>query len=296
MRYRHPAVRHEAYRVDCRLIPAHAGKTTSHDPAHRSAKAHPRSCGENPLLVVGDPRRQGSSPLTRGKRHRDVRGRLQGRLILDHAGKTCVYGAATRRAGAHPRSCGENTRVMAMPEVEAGSSPPMRGKRRGRRRSHLPARLIPAHAGKTQARWGSQPLPRAHPRSHGENAPIATTARPIGGSSPLTRGKRIGALPHDEDLGLIPAHAGKTFERRRTRRTCWAYPRSRGENLTTKDTSGRPLGSSPLARGKLGRLVTERSKEGLIPAHAGKTPILLGENCRYGLIPAHAGKTRLRRL
>ena len=33
----------------------------------------------------------------------------------------------------------------------------------------------------------------------------------------------------------------------------------------------RPLGSSPLARGKLGRLVTERSKEGLIPAHAGKT-------------------------
>ena len=28
---------------------------------------------------------------------------------------------------------------------------------------------------------------------------------------------------------------------------------------------------SPLARGKLGRLVTERSKEGLVPAHAGKT-------------------------
>ena len=53
-----------------RLIPAHAGKTTSRSPCTWSCRAHPRSRGENAdrrawaFLIVG------SSPLTRGKPHR----------------------------------------------------------------------------------------------------------------------------------------------------------------------------------------------------------------------------------
>ena len=50
-----------------------------------------------------------------------------------------------------------------------------------------------------------------------------------------------------------------------------AHPRSRGENRS----STRPLthfpGSSPLTRGKPSVVRRERSRSGLIPAHAGKT-------------------------
>ena len=51
-----------------RLIPAHAGKTSSFVFPTRLRWAHPRSRGENNDLVRHAGRVQGSSPLTRGKR------------------------------------------------------------------------------------------------------------------------------------------------------------------------------------------------------------------------------------
>ena len=51
-----------------------------------------------------------------------------------------------------------------------------------------------------------------------------------------------------------------------------AHPRSRGENPTAAATSTRPKGSSPLTRGKPGRIRARRRGTRLIPAHAGKTP------------------------
>ena len=50
------------------LIPAHAGKTTGNETSVSPRRAHPRSRGENRVLVGGDQGRAGSSPLTRGKR------------------------------------------------------------------------------------------------------------------------------------------------------------------------------------------------------------------------------------
>ena len=52
------------------LIPAHAGKTSSRERATASTWAHPRSRGENLKQVALDVNKAGSSPLTRGKRHR----------------------------------------------------------------------------------------------------------------------------------------------------------------------------------------------------------------------------------
>ena len=52
----------------CRLIPAHAGKTTPNQRLVRIAQAHPRSRGENDDSVAEEPELLGSSPLTRGKR------------------------------------------------------------------------------------------------------------------------------------------------------------------------------------------------------------------------------------
>ena len=49
------------------LIPAHAGKTRRGRRRRRSARAHPRSRGENTIAFDREKAARGSSPLTRGK-------------------------------------------------------------------------------------------------------------------------------------------------------------------------------------------------------------------------------------
>ena len=194
-----------------RLIPAHAGKTTTRDADHDATRAHPRSRGENSWLSPRTRWYQGSSPLTRGKH--DLRDRLtpEDRLIPAHAGKTATLRFRLYRRGAHPRSRGENGDLARHECLHSGSSPLTRGK------PWVPGivwetnRLIPAHAGKTAPRVMLVSRARAHPRSRGENSSAAHPARGSGGSSPLTRGKRARSGPSNQHLGLIPAHAGKTY-------------------------------------------------------------------------------------
>ena len=72
------------------LIPAHAGKTSSPPSWEPGRAAHPRSRGENFLIVNVERKVDGSSPLTRGK-HQTDRVRIHSRgLIPAHAGKTRV--------------------------------------------------------------------------------------------------------------------------------------------------------------------------------------------------------------
>ena len=99
----------------------------------------------------------------------------------------------------------------------------------------------------------------------------SSSSHPTAGSSPLTRGKREVAKVRGCDLGLIPAHAGKTRSRRRRRMAWPAHPRSRGENAVASAATHGVAGSSPLTRGKLGLAVVAVGALGLIPAHAGKT-------------------------
>ena len=112
---------------------------------------------------------------------------------------------------------------------------------------------------------------RAHPRSRGENAVLWVAMRADGGSSPLTRGKRLERATHPGGHGLIPAHAGKTRSTPAPGTASRAHPRSRGENI--KDAVGSVIdwGSSPLTRGKRRVRPSSHSTPGLIPAHAGKT-------------------------
>ena len=110
--------------------------------------------------------------------------------------------------------------------------------------------LIPAHAGKTKKGVRSSELGGAHPRSRGENPSAARPAKASGGSSPLTRGKQGIGLQSEEELGLIPAHAGKTMSPGTTRPRPRAHPRSRGENALGITTCTPAPGSSPLTRGK----------------------------------------------
>ena len=93
----------------------------------------------------------------------------------------------------------------------------------------------------------------------------------MGGSSPLTRGKRLAARRRESRPRLIPAHAGKTTRPGPSYGRSPAHPRSRGENLPRFRVVGVEAGSSPLTRGKQDPGSAQNQQNGLIPAHAGKT-------------------------
>ena len=194
-----------------RLIPAHAGKTETLSSGTTSLAAHPRSRGENGCGSPDVPRCTGSSPLTRGKPvAASWLGKVAG-LIPAHAGKTLAPTPEAPARPAHPRSRGENRRTSCWRLTTRGSSPLTRGKLRGRRVARCRARLIPAHAGKTKASFASVTSLPAHPRSRGENCRESWSRSSRKGSSPLTRGKRESNPPSPACVGLIPAHAGKTY-------------------------------------------------------------------------------------
>ena len=216
--------------------------------------AHPRSRGENSIEETTGALASGSSPLTRGKRSPLPRPLRRLRLIPAHAGKTRprFRRAPTRRA--HPRSRGENARQGG--PITSGPW------------------LIPAHAGKTRPILGGLFTDGAHPRSRGENLLAQRQEHMAAGSSPLTRGKRIGESVAHATARLIPAHAGKTCTMRRATPTCEAHPRSRGENRRLHGLDEERTGSSPLTRGKRLALAARPRARRLIPAHAGKTLLL----------------------
>mgnify|MGYP000997653291 CR=1 FL=1 len=212
------------------LIPAHAGKTRWKQRILQVWEAHPRSRGENTSPMSDLQTRDGSSPLTRGKLEVGLLGGGSLGLIPAHAGKTRLPWALAGPPQAHPRSRGENPPRLSPARQVPGSSPLTRGKPRADENIRLGYGLIPAHAGKTPPRRATKRGRRAHPRSRGENPPIA----------------RSDPTPP----WLIPAHAGKTARGRVGVNMTGAHPRSRGENIARDIPSGKTAGSSPLTRGK----------------------------------------------
>ena len=191
------------------LIPAHAGKMGCAGSRTSGRRAHPRSRGENHMVLSWLARRRGSSPLTRGKFPAHNTGVFKRGLIPAHAGKMMPRVQVLRGLGAHPRSRGENSVSGAATNELSGSSPLTRGKSP---RDVSPARaerLIPAHAGKIFGGTGARTHARAHPRSRGENGPVLHPVIASDGSSPLTRGKSLMDRGQELREGLIPAHAGK---------------------------------------------------------------------------------------
>ena len=198
--------------------------------------------------------------------------------------QTCVQVAAD--LGSSPLTRGKHDEVDGLGD-HGGSSPLTRGKPRRLRRRHLVVRLIPAHAGKTNAVLRPDTKTRAHPRSRGENLALYVTGSAFPGSSPLTRGKLLQRERQQGRHGLIPAHAGKTLPGCGIRRGGGAHPRSRGENWAGVAAAYTGRGSSPLTRGKPPQKTRTRG-----------SPLTRGKRFRRGalrllpgLIPAHAGKT-----
>ena len=253
------------------LIPAHAGKTEAAPTWSCSARAHPRSRGENSTRTATRLLLSGSSPLTRGKRTRPAAAHTRTGLIPAHAGKTLEQFVGHFAHEAHPRSRGENVRPKPASAYLVGSSPLTRGKRVTGCNKLVTRGLIPAHAGKTAGPTKPPKTASAHPRSRGENRPWTARWARSWGSSPLTRGKQACNKSCNKTRGLIPAHAGKTTRTGEPVPSTTAHPRSRGENSRHVHVVAPLKGSSPLTRGKLPSRRSIASQDGLIPAHAGKT-------------------------
>ena len=216
----------------------------------RMCAAHPRSRGENDSSFAFFPKNCGSSPLTRGKLRRHRRRVRRERLIPAHAGKTGRAGQRVAGLPAHPRSRGENADHDRPANRSTGSSPLTRGKPDGLSPLSSAARLIPAHAGKTDPPIDCRSRRTAHPRSRGENRSRRSSPSSRRGSSPLTRGKRRGRTTPGRPPRLIPAHAGKTPNEFTHYSSVTAHPRSRGENAQGHILTRSFEGSSPLTRGK----------------------------------------------
>ena len=132
-----------------RLIPACAGKTQRAGLPGPGFPAHPRVCGENDTKFEGSWAEGGSSPRVRGKQWFDGTGSPTGRLIPACAGKTRELQRGPLVLSAHPRVCGENTKLARTMCAHHGSSPRVRGKLDLIQNRVMVAGLIPACAGKT---------------------------------------------------------------------------------------------------------------------------------------------------
>ena len=115
-------------------------------------------------------------------------------LIPAHAGKTPHVCHRVGDQPAHPRSRGENVSGSVNWSSYGGSSPLTRGKLWREQPWMIYNGLIPAHAGKTHGARAGHGHGQAHPRSRGENPTSLETGRWGRGSSPLTRGKRVGTV------------------------------------------------------------------------------------------------------
>ena len=157
---------------------------------------------------------QGTSPRTRGKL-------LRGRPLVcpvwnipAHAGKTYSNPSPSRTTAEHPRARGENRFDCEQLAALWGTSPRTRGKPPPTLLHAGPLGNIPAHAGKTRCRRARRCPSREHPRARGENGLIEPPETTPIGTSPRTRGKRVGFPQFFRVQRNIPAHAGKTHPRR----------------------------------------------------------------------------------
>ena len=254
-----------------RIIPAHAGQTTSGLPGSVTSSDHPRACGANVEMHASLGSHVGSSPRMRGKLICRFCRRCRMRIIPAHAGQTTRTTSCPARYPDHPRACGANLGKIGSLFGSFGSSPRMRGKRRPRPCPRTPVRIIPAHAGQTSgSRWGLDGN-ADHPRACGANAPVHVAARDPAGSSPRMRGKPVRSRRLRARRRIIPAHAGQTNSVPAKRSSHADHPRACGANGQQFLTNLGTFGSSPRMRGKP-RLERDDSRtRRIIPAHAGQT-------------------------
>ena len=135
-------------------------------------------------------------------------------------------------------------------------------------------------------------ITKDHPRACGENPPSGGILPLCWGSPPRMRGKLYTIKFLSADVGITPAHAGKTAYVNRGWAGAEDHPRACGENPCQLPRRCAAIGSPPRMRGKRQSPAPSTCCRGITPAHAGKTapkyvrlqceedhPRACGENC-----------------
>ena len=166
---------------------------------------------------------------------------------------------------------GEHGGASVLLALNSGSSPHARGAP-SRASAHSPdGWIIPACAGSTVWSDVSDIVEGDHPRMRGEHSFKGFTVSRCAGSSPHARGALPSMVVAASRAGIIPACAGSTTTRRKTRLRERDHPRMRGEHSHAADASSAARGSSPHARGAPIDALYSLASLRIIPACAGST-------------------------
>ena len=271
------------------LIPAGAGQTPPAKPSRSWPRAHPRGCGADTGQRLWAQFTQGSSPRVRGRRRRVGRCRRRRGLIPAGAGQTGSAGVRLTPRRAHPRGCGADHRPSPGADLQQGSSPRVRGRRRFPAATCRWCGLIPAGAGQTSSPHPPAHSRRAHPRGCGADLLGGSRSLRLWGSSPRVRGRRACEVGDRRGHGLIPAGAGQTGDSEQFDWKARAHPRGCGADSARFSALSPPWGSSPRVRGRPSTSSTVISTAGLIPAGAGQTCRTVRRWPRIGAHPRGCG-------
>ena len=191
---------------------------------------HPRTCGENALMMRAGCSTKGSPPHLRGKLVRIENAIPPIRITPAPAGKTDLCADICQRNKDHPRTCGENMFSITEKPFKEGSPPHLRGKLCYVLSVTLIKRITPAPAGKTTYLLFYSPDSVDHPRTCGENGKAGELELSKVGSPPHLRGKRYLIYYRHSHGGITPAPAGKTSPSSGSRVAHRDHPRTCGEN------------------------------------------------------------------
>ena len=193
---------------------------------------------------------RGSPPHTRGKAPARWIYKHSSRITPAHAGKSCDRHIAHDMGKDHPRTRGEKVLLVLVNLHKPGSPPHTRGKVPTVRDKVPPARITPAHAGKS--------------------INSSRLSAIIEGSPPHTRGKVFQKIFLRSFIRITPAHAGKRLQVLDKNTISWDHPRTRGEKFLCSFCILVGKGSPPHTRGKAPKETVLTCVPGITPAHAGK--------------------------
>ena len=137
-----------------------------------------------------------------------------------------------------------------------------------------PLRITPAYAGTTSTMPLTSVIVRDHPRLCGDHHDHPCVTQPKRGSPPLMRGPPADYQSEGADSGITPAYAGTTVSTSPLLFRWLDHPRLCGDHILSTVGFIGGLGSPPLMRGPLLRLIQVPRTVRITPAYAGTTRIM----------------------
>ena len=131
--------------------------------------------------------------------------------------------------------------------------------------------ITPAYAGNTGADDHPRRPDRDHPRVCGEHSTPSSTLTRRRGSPPRMRGTQSPFRQLGDHLGITPAYAGNTQNKRDRLEEVWDHPRVCGEHSASSHFKNCASGSPPRMRGTQEIMRIYISGKGITPAYAGNT-------------------------